>query len=65
MTTQILTSTPLSKKTKLIDGTPLELDSDGMVYVVYPDGARAYAPDGVQTLIDGTTITVNDGRRVP
>lgn len=47
------------------DGSKIELDSDNAVYKVFPDGARASAPDGILTLSDGTSITVKDGKRIP
>jgi hypothetical protein len=51
--------------TRLDDGTKIEMDSDNSVYMVYPDGARVAALDGVHTLANGQTIAVKDGKRIP
>jgi hypothetical protein len=64
-TTQISTSPGQSMVTRSKDGTKIELDSDNSVYTVYPDGSRVAAPNGVNTLMDGETITVKDGKRMP
>lgn len=64
-TTKITTSSGRSMVTQSKDGTKIELDSDNSVYVVYPDGARVAAPNGLNTLISGETITVKDGKRIP
>jgi len=63
--TQITTSPGQSIITRSTNGSKIEMDSDNSVYVVYPDGARVAAPDGITTLIDGSTITVKDGKRIP
>jgi hypothetical protein len=65
VTTSVATPVSPSVKTKLADGSTVEMDSDGSVYKVYPDGARVAAPDGVNTLYDGSTVTVKDGKRIP
>lgn len=64
-TTKITTAPGHSIMTKSKDGKQIEMDSDNSVYVVYPDGARVAAPDGITTLMGGTTITVKDGKRIP
>lgn len=64
-TTRITTSGGQSMVTKTKNGTKIEMDSDNSVYTVFADGARVAAPDGVTTLLDGTTITVKDGKRIP
>jgi len=63
--TTITTAPGRSIMTKSKNGTKIEMDSDNSVYDVFPDGARVAAPDGVLTLIDGTTLTVKDGKRIP
>ena len=63
--TKITTSPAPSVITKAKDGSKIEIDSDNSVYTVFPDGARTAAPDGITTLIDGTTITVKEGKRIP
>ncbi len=65
VTTRVTTNAGQSVVTQFKDGTPVELDSDGTVHVVYPDGARVSAPDGVHMLKDGTSVTVENGRRIP
>ncbi len=64
-TTQITTTGGQSVVTKTKNGARIEMDSDNSVYTVFADGARVTAPDGVTTLIDGTTVTVKDGKRIP
>lgn len=64
--TTVINSNPgQSVVTRARDGGRIEMDSDGSVYSVYPDGARVAAPNGVNTLLDGQTITVKDGKRIP
>ncbi len=64
-TTTINSSAGQSMVTRSKDGTKIEMDSDNSVYTVYPDGSRVAAPNGVNTLMDGETITVKDGKRIP
>ena len=64
-TTTVKTPTGKSMLYNLKDGTKLEVDYDGSVFIVYPDGARVTAPDGIQTLPDTSTVNVKDGKRVP
>lgn len=64
-TTQITTMPGRSVMAKSKEGSTIEMDSDNSVYVVYADGARTTASDGIIMLNDGTTITVKDGKRIP
>lgn len=63
--TKITTTPGHSVMTKSKSGETVEMDSDNSVYIVYKDGARTHAPDGIMTLADGTTVTVKDGKRIP
>lgn len=64
--TTTITNTPgKSIISKLKDGSKIEIDSDNSVYTVFPDGARVAATNGVHTLLDGSTITVKDGKIIP
>ena len=64
-TTKVTTPTGKSALYNLKDGTKLEVDYDNSVFIVYPDGARVTAPDGVHTLPDTSVVTVKDGKKVP
>ncbi len=68
MTTKV-TSTggnlPQSQIYKERDGKKLEVDSDQSAYIVFDDGARVTAPDGIHTLLGGATVTVKNGKRIP
>ncbi len=63
--TPIISGPPASQITRFADGTKVEIDSDNSVYRVYPDGARVAADDGIHKMMDGSTITLKDGKRVP
>jgi len=49
----------------LIDGSKVEIDADGTVWVLNPKGGKTAAPDGTMTLKDGTPFIVKDGKRLP
>jgi hypothetical protein len=63
--TKVTSTAPQSAMLKLKDGNQLERDSDGSVYIVYADGARITAPDGIHTLLGGSTVTVKGGKQIP
>ena len=65
VTTQVVTPMTKSSLFNLKDGRKLEVDYDGATYIVYADGARITAPDGIHLLQDNTAVTVKDGKRVP
>jgi len=50
---------------ELNDGSKVEIDADGTVWVLAADGGKTVAPDGLLTLRDGTPFVVREGRRVP
>jgi hypothetical protein len=63
--TQIVSVQAPSIMTRFKDGTKVEMDSDKSVYVVFADGARVNAPDGMHTLADGRNITIKNGKIIP
>ncbi len=67
-TTTKVTSTggqPQSQIYKQRDGKRLEVDSDQSAYIVYDDGARTTALDGIHQLLGGANITIKNGKRIP
>lgn len=62
--TKITTTPGQSILTRDVNGNQVQIDPDNEVYVVYSDGARAHLNDGITKLADGTTITVQDGKRI-
>jgi hypothetical protein len=49
---------------ELSDGTQVEFDLDGSVWILNKDGSKDPAPDGILTLKDGVTFNVKNGNRV-
>jgi hypothetical protein len=49
---------------ELNDGTQVEFDLDGSVWILNKDGSKDPAPDGILTLKDGVTFNVKNGNRV-
>jgi hypothetical protein len=48
---------------ELNDGSKVEIDADGSVWVLAADGSKTVAPDGTLTLKDETPFVVKDGKR--
>lgn len=55
---------PQPVKAELNDGSKVEFDADGKVWVVDASGSRTIAPDGILSLKDGTPFAVKNGKRV-
>ncbi len=55
---------PQPVSAELNDGSKVEFDADGTVWVLNPAGGKTVAPDGILSLKDGTPFAVKDGKRV-
>lgn len=63
-TEPLLAPKPQPVIANLNDGSKIEFDADGTVWVLQENATRTPAPDGTLTLKDGTPFIVRDGHRV-